>query len=392
MRKGLRYAGTFVFLCLLAVFFVAASGMNAAATEADPTAITEEDIDAASGMNAAATEAAPAAQSNQPQKKERVKGVVAAPIGTTVEGDDYVFKIAVFNNTDQQITAINDLTLTATYESGEKVSKRRKLTLNNPIAPHSVTSWSLKMDSKGDTGKKIDAEIYDATFEPYEEPDREKGPKSGDVLWTYTDSYLSKDKTYRYLKGNFLNNSAEDIVSLYYTLSFDHSHGKYVSHRGPSVLKTPFEAYGTRKFSPIIKEGLFSDIRNVKVTDISYMSRLTSARPTPAPAKTKQAPSQETASSGSGNSYGFNYKGMSRDGDRVIMSIEILNNSSTHTLARIDNAVIDYGSGRKQNLQTITLNIPPMGSKVHRFYANSEYSPKKMFGTPRFVKPPREKK
>ena len=118
---------------------------------------------------------------------------------------------------------------------------------------------------------------------------------------------------------------------------------------------------------------MYKNVRNAKISDVTYMSRPVSARPKAAPAQ-QSGGSQSSPSSSPDVS--FIVKGAVRNIGNFTITVEVLNNSSSRSLVRLDNITITYGaagdysnkfSPMKSTVSAQTVNIPPLGSKIVKY-------------------------
>lgn len=304
-----------------------------------------------------------------------------------VEFKEYAIRAALHNNSGKLLRKAK-VRLTQNYRSGEPYVKTSVFALKNPLAPNSSTVIMLNSPTRGMTGTNFSVATVDVELDTYEAPERDYGPKKGNLLWTVNGSKAEKDKLA--FDSTILNNDPEDIVALNtYTLSFDHDGGRYVSRRGPLTLKNPINAQSKSNMSLFVSPaGAFKNVRNVKVSDVTYMTRPVSARP-------KTASKASSSSGGSGGNYSFKILNVQSGNKAWVATCEIRNNSSTQPLVRLDDAAISYegfpGYGRSQKLRnsqgTHTVNIPPLGTKKMSFtfgYGMTQVRNVKFSATPRF--------
>jgi hypothetical protein len=291
---------------------------------------------------------------------------------------------AVHNTTDKALRKVT-LHVTCKYEDGSAPKTFTKnVTFKQPgVAPNSHGTFTLTFPGSADenfiaaNGKPVDAE-----FEPYEKPEREYGPKKGNILWTV--GKVTRKGGNLAFQTSFLNNNAnEDIVGINtYTLSFDHDKGKTVRYWGPWMLKNPLKAQGKSALTVNLNgASAFNNIRNAKISDVTYMTQSATARlqaEAKKAAANKAAASKKAAASGSGNvTYRVTSVAQGGGGYDTIYTatVEVLNNSSTQPLVRLDNIVISFnaspGYGPRKNYRssfpTQTVNIPPLGTKQVKF-------------------------
>lgn len=311
-----------------------------------------------------------------------------------VEFKEYGIRAALHNNTKKAMRKAT-VRVTQNYQSGEPYVKTSTFTFKNPVAPNSFGTVNFKVPTKGMTGTNFSLATTDAVLDQYEAPEREYGPKKGNILWSVNGVKTVKEKLE--ISTTILNNTSEDIVAFNtYTLSFDHDGGKYVSRRGPYQPKNPVNSQAKLNLSlPVSNAAAFKNVRNIKVSDVTYMSRPTSARP-------KTTPKSSSSGGGGGGGGNVTYKTKSVNvvqgalgNVHSVITVEVLNNSSTQPIVRLDSPTVTYqgfpGYGGWQSLKnthnTQTVNIPPLGTKTLKFtFGNNMKQVKnvKFTATPRF--------
>lgn len=324
---------------------------------------------------------------------DKIKPVIlSTDPGST--GQEYEIVLALHNNTDQAVRSLK-VRITQNYRSGEPYVKTQTFSWKSPIAPNAHGTIRGKTPTRSMTGTNTKVDIVDAEFEPYEKPTIPQGPGSGNAMWSISETKRSDGKLV--FTTSFLNNTAEDIVAINtYTLSFTHDGGKYVSYRGPLTLNTPVKSYEKMNITVSVPDArVFSNVRNIAISDITYMTRPVSARST-----ASSGNGGNSGNGGGGVSYNYKRAGWNSSYDRVIVTYEILNNSASQPLVRLDDVVISYTGtlenefgwktpkqSGSSNFQSMTVNIPPLGKKSFKFTLRkgySEISNVKIRATPRF--------
>lgn len=235
-------------------------------------------------------------------------------------------------------------------------------------------------------GHETRAELLDIEFAPYTKPALEYGPNKGNVLWTGSGGKIKDGKLL--LSTTLTNNFKEDIVAVNtYSVSFDHADGRYVSYRTDFKPKKPIEAYGKLNVTVSVSDGAaYRNVQNIKISDVSYMSRPVSARP-----------KSKTASS-SNSKFAINTKSVNRSSDKksYVVTVEIMNNSSGQRLARIDGIAVHYEAdeggkwvGYKKTIGNKTVDIDPLATQKMKFSFGTSKMKNvrkvKVVGTPRFL-------
>lgn len=328
-----------------------------------------------------------------------------------LDGENYVRNIAVYNNSNKALTRLT-LQMQLLYNDGEMYDKVLNWPFKKPVLPNGYVIVMFKPPHRGMQGAGDVVGIVKGEFAPPQLPEREYGPRKGNIVWTGS-SVTTDKKGYDVLATSLLNNSAEDIVAINtYTVSFDHDNGRAVLYKNTWPLTNPIMAY-KKSSLPILlaRAGVFDNPRNFKISDVTYMSRPTSARPASRQsASSGQSASPGRSSSSSGNSSSPDARAKvlkvvpDKNAGQFVIVVEVLNNSSSQTLVRIDDPTIVFtmlsssGKSKKQQVfDTMTVNIPPLGVKRYEFRLSKavrgvDDNSFAFRGTYRFADPPRKRR
>lgn len=340
---------------------------------AQPTAKPAAKSDSKSAASAAATAAA--GEQLERELNLRLRHVNGS---FKIDGDAYVLRVIAFNNSNEALREVT-VNLRVQYKDGEVYDKNLTFTPKNPIQPNTWGGLNLKAPYRGTGTAGVNYNLVKAAFEPAREPEWQEGPKKGNLLWTPGKMEVKDGKLQ--IAMSLLNNGAEDIVAINtYTVTFDHDDGRQVRRGGNWTLASPVQAYAKGTLTLGLGEAVYNNPRNVKISDVTYMSRPTSARPAPPKAA---APAQKSSPSSGGQKsasaqvkvVGYSWDKQER---RTTVTIEVLNNSTTQTLVRLDNPVFSYvevvvrrdikrDEKKRRTLETMTVNIPPLGVKKFSF-------------------------
>ncbi|MDL2307625.1 hypothetical protein LJC48_06360 [Desulfovibrio sp. OttesenSCG-928-C06] len=312
-------------------------------------------------------------------------------------------KAAVYNNSDKNITKLYsnvaqeydiftpwESSFTSTFPSFPPNSVKI-LTFKAPISgthyKNGLTDAQIEAHAQGKSpASPSRVQLTDIEFDEYTKPDMEYGPNRGNIMWTGSAGKLKDGKLT--LSTTITNNFKEDIVGFNtYTVSFDHADGKYVSYRSNYEPKNPIYTNAKLNVTLFVNDGAaFRNIQNVKISDVTYMSRPVSARPKP----------KTTAASNS--KFSINTKSVVRSSDKqsFVVTVEMLNNSTGQRIGRVDDIAVHYEAeeggkwvGYKKTIGNKTIDIEPLGTETMKFTFGKKNMKNvrkvKVVGTPRFL-------
>lgn len=337
----------------------------------------EGDPPAAPAKPAGSAKPAASAKPAPGSPPEKVELLRPQAISLAKEDGNYVLRYVIHNNSSDAVQEVIS-SVNVTYADGSSATLKRTLSYSDAIRPGGFGRGALRVGEGGREVKGARVTVTDAKFAPYRKPGREYGPKKGNIVWTCTGQEFKNGKWT--FATTLMNNTSEDLVTINtYTLVFDHDYGTYSRDYPTWILQPPLKAYGhSTPPIPASVDVPFKNIRNVRITDVSYMTRPTSARPKQAAPAAKPAAKPAAQQPASVASASFNIKSAQWDENKkgYLLTCEVLNNSDSKPLVRLDNVVLNYASGGsysiqgQHNAQTITVNIPPLGTRTVRLFVN----------------------